>query len=552
VCCSAGARFLEPDVTAPGVNILSSGYAAGATGVAQHMGFGQVGGTSMAAPHVAGSAALLKQMHPTWTNDQIMSALKSTAVTEVWLDAAQTIPAGVLDMGAGRIDLGEAGDPGLTFMPSSLSFGAHKAGATKTITVMATDVSGAGGTYALETQADEGIVTWVSPTRLTFAAGETKSFRVTVDTTGADAGDYGGMVWLDDGTHMNHLPLWVRVEAPMAEAQVLLIDNDMSDLLGYPDYTYYYTSTLEALGVTYDYYNADLHYNHPQTLPSAAELAAYDVIIYWSGDNYQPNGTFTVATPLTLLDMQTLTDWQYGGGRLLVTGQDLASAWDALDSSGDGYFIYSGNLGTKYLQDSLFDPGYAGLLPPMPSVVGVPGSPLGGLVLDLSDSGDGAANQYYVDEVELAPYGDTAAPETIKPILAAIDGAAVMEGYVASSRADGPTLEEPEPAFDYRSLYLSFGFEGINDDSGYNTREDLMGALYNWLTDEVSVSLAPVDGKPKELLTFNAAFNSSVGAEAVQYRWDFGDGSAIATSAAPTVVHSYDVGGKYLARVEVT
>ncbi len=564
----AFARFLEPDVTAPGSNILSGGYAAGATGVDRHAGFGQASGTSMAAPHVAGSAALLTQMHPDWTPSQIMSALKSTSTTEVWLDADHTVPARVLDMGAGRIDLGKAGDPGLTFEPSSLSFGAHNAGAMKTLSVMAADVSGAGGTYTVTVTADEGITPTVSVDSLTFAAGQSKSFDVMVDTTGAEVGDYGGLVWLDDGTHMNHLPLWVRVEAPMGESKVLLVDNDFSDLLGYPDYASFYEDALDDLGVAYDYYNADLHFANPRTLPTAAELAAYDVVIYWSGDNYYPDGTFTVSTPLTVLDMQALTDWQFNGGRLLVTGQDLASAWAALESDGDGYFIYAGNLGTRYLQDSLFDPGYVGLLPPVPAITGVPGSPFSGMVLDISGSEpitetvegevvivgweDGAANQYYVDEVELAPFGDTEAPDSIHPILASIDGAIVMDGHVAAARADGPTLERQETRYPYRSLYLSFGFEGINDDTGYTTREELMGALLNWLTDELMVSLDPAEGVTHDVIALDATVTSSVDAEGVQYRWDFGDGSEIAITATPSAVHVYESAGMYLARVQVT
>jgi hypothetical protein len=507
----------------------------------------------MAAPHVAGSAALLRQLHPTWTPTQIRSALMSTSVTEVWLDADQTVPAGVLDMGAGRIDLGKAGDPGLTFDYPSLSLGAYEAGAeVDPMTVMATNVSGLTGTYTLTVTADAGITVTVDPPSLSFAPGETTSFEVMVDAAGADVGDYGGMVWLDDGTHLNHLPLWVRVEEPMATADVLLIDNDMSDLLDFPDYTSYYTSTLEALGITYDYYNADLHFNNPRTLPTAPELAAYDVIIYWSGDNYYPDGSFTVSTPLTLLDLQALSDWQFAGGRLLVTGQDLASAWNALDSDGDGYFFYVGNLGDKYLQDSIFDPTYTGVLPPKPSLVGVPGSPLNGVVLDLSAGGDGAANQYYVDEIEVGPYGDTGAPETIKPILAAIFGNPEMDGYVASSRADGPTLEEPQTSFDYRTLYLSFGFEGVNSDTGYTTREGLMETLHNWLIDELSVSMAPAMGLPMGATTLRATFTSTVGAEAVQYRWDFGDASMYVVSTRPWINHAYNALGTYSARVEVT
>jgi hypothetical protein len=429
------------------------------------------------------------------------------------------------------------------------------------------DVSGAGGTYTVTVMADAPIAATVSTDSLTFAAGQTQIFEVTVDTAGADAGDYGGFVYLDDGMHENHLPLWVRVEGAMGDADVLLIDNDMSYLLGYPDYAGFYADALDNLGVAYDYWEADAYFANPRTIPTAAELAAYDVIIYWSGDNYDPDGTYTVSTPLTLIDLQILTDWQFNGGRLLVSGQDLASAWDALDSGGDGYFIYAGNLGTKYLQDSIFDPSYLGMLPPVPAVAGVAGSPFTGMVLDISGSApitdtvegevvlvgweDGAANQYYVDEVELAPFGDTAAPETIKPILSAIGGAAVGEGQVASSRADGPTLEEPQTAFDYRSLYLSFGFEGVNNDTGFTTREELMQQMLDWLTDEVSVELAPVQGNVLGVTTLDAVTTSSVDAEGVQYRWDFGDGSEIAVTGTPSAIHVYDSVGKYVAQVEV-
>ncbi|MEJ2208218.1 MAG: S8 family serine peptidase [Anaerolineae bacterium] len=543
----AFASFLEPDVTAPGASILSSGYAPGTTGVAQHAGFGVAGGTSMAAPHVAGSAALLRQMHPGWTPTQIMSALKSTSVTELWLDRDMTVPAGVLDMGAGRIDLGVAGDPGLTFDLSSLSFGAVSAGDEPMLTVEATDVSGVGATYDISATTDAGVTATVSTASLVVPGSGSATFDVMVDTTGAAAGDYGGFVWISDGVHRNHIPLWVRVEAPTTGADVLLIDNDFSYLLGYPDYTGYYTNTLENLGVAYDYYDADMHFGNARTLPTAAELAAYDVIIYWTGDNYEPDGTYTVSTPLTPIDMEILTDWQFGGGRLLVTGQDLASAWDALSSDGSGYFLYAGNLGVSYVQDSIF-----GGFPEAPSVMGEPGSPLTGMQLDLSPTGDGAGNQYYVDEIAVAPYGDTSELGTIKPLMTAVGGSPQVAGYVASTRAAGPTLEEPLPAFSYRSLYLSFGFEGINNDTGFTTREELMGELLNWLTDEVEVSLAPASGRVNDPIHLEATFASSTGAEAVQYRWDVGDGSAIVTSSGPVIAHKYDAPGTYLVRVQVT
>ena len=113
---------LKPDVVAPGVNILSSGFGEG-EGIQKHLGFGIVSGTSMAAPHVSGAAALLKQIHPNWSPADIKSALMSTAVTDVWLDDDHTQPASVLDRGAGRIQIDRAASPGLLFDRPALSFG---------------------------------------------------------------------------------------------------------------------------------------------------------------------------------------------------------------------------------------------------------------------------------------------------------------------------------------------------------------------------------------------------------------------------------------------
>ena len=53
----AGDSFLKPDVTAPGVGIVSTGNGTG-------NGAATISGTSMASPHAAGVAALTRQAHP--------------------------------------------------------------------------------------------------------------------------------------------------------------------------------------------------------------------------------------------------------------------------------------------------------------------------------------------------------------------------------------------------------------------------------------------------------------------------------------------------------
>lgn len=80
----AGFGQVKPDVTAPGVNVLSATVAIG--GIATNTGFMfdpsryiSASGTSMSSPMTAGIAALIKQKHPDWTPSMVRAALVNTA-----------------------------------------------------------------------------------------------------------------------------------------------------------------------------------------------------------------------------------------------------------------------------------------------------------------------------------------------------------------------------------------------------------------------------------------------------------------------------------------
>jgi minor extracellular serine protease Vpr len=141
---------LKPDIAAPGSNILAQGYTPGVAGMDVFTGFGQASGTSMASPHVAGAAALVRQAHPGWPNSWIKSALMSTSKYMDIYNFDET-PAQPLDMGAGRLDLTNVADPGVILDPPSLSFSLVPTGTTKTVSVTVTSVASAAETYAVST-----------------------------------------------------------------------------------------------------------------------------------------------------------------------------------------------------------------------------------------------------------------------------------------------------------------------------------------------------------------------------------------------------------------
>ncbi|WP_282797203.1 S8 family serine peptidase [Streptomyces sp. CC224B] len=113
----AGGGGLKPDVTAPGVDIT----AAAAPGSAIEKEAGQkpegyltISGTSMAAPHAAGAAALLKQQHPTWSYAELKGALTASAKGSAYHPFEQ---------GAGRLAVDRALGQTVVARPASLDFG---------------------------------------------------------------------------------------------------------------------------------------------------------------------------------------------------------------------------------------------------------------------------------------------------------------------------------------------------------------------------------------------------------------------------------------------
>ncbi|HEX6185148.1 MAG TPA: S8 family serine peptidase [Pyrinomonadaceae bacterium] len=214
-----GLGQIKPDVTAPGINVLSAtvkvgGATAGGGTMFDPTGYTLATGTSFSGPHVAGVAALLKQAHPDWTPDMIRTAMINTATN---MRSANGTPRGdgaqsdsIIDQGGGLVDvraavntkalMGVAGDGiGVPGILGSHSFGEaavlnNRITNTREVNITIRDLSGQGGTYNLSTANNRaleqpGFSASVSPSSVTVPAGGEATFKATVTIDGNVARD---------------------------------------------------------------------------------------------------------------------------------------------------------------------------------------------------------------------------------------------------------------------------------------------------------------------------------------------------------------------------
>ncbi len=247
----ASGDLLKPDVMAPGQDILAAVSPVGSQG----LDFNLLSGTSMSSPHVAGLAALLKDLHPDWTPMMIKSALMTSAYDV--LDGPNTNPVVIFRQGAGHVQPNSAADPGLVFnsgwndwlaficntQPEGLeatcaalwsmgyskdasdlnvaSIAIGELAGVQTVTRKVTNVGSATATYSPSVTGMAGIVVVVNPSSLSLNPGETKSFTVefTRTTAALDVYTGGQLIW-DDGDHTVRIPMVVKPVALAAPAEV--------------------------------------------------------------------------------------------------------------------------------------------------------------------------------------------------------------------------------------------------------------------------------------------------------------------------------------------
>ncbi|MEO3872621.1 S8 family serine peptidase [Nonomuraea sp. B12E4] len=173
---------IKPDVTAPGVDI---------TAAAVGGGYRVMSGTSMAAPHVAGAAAILAQRHPDWTGAQLKAALIGSA--------APAEGATPYQQGAGLIDLTRVLKQQVVTKQANLWApfpwnGTGERTTTKTITY----ANSGDAPIDLDLSA-QGEVLKLPAGKVTVPARGEASVPLTIDATGKEPGDYPGTVTATSG-----------------------------------------------------------------------------------------------------------------------------------------------------------------------------------------------------------------------------------------------------------------------------------------------------------------------------------------------------------------
>ncbi|MCF6192734.1 MAG: S8 family serine peptidase [Kangiellaceae bacterium] len=215
-------NIIKPSVSAPGVSILAAGIG--------EVDYTFLQGTSMASPHVAGAAVLIRQLKPNWSAGQIHSALVSTAVTNLRKEDSVTT-ADAFDIGGGRIDISTALNAGLLMDETNGNFIAAdpaSGGNPKNLNLPSmadlscsvscswsrTVSAAVTGSWNVSFISDLGLNLSVNPSSFTLNAGQFQQLTITASITGVDGNLlFGQLVLSPDDANVStaHFPIAIRV-----------------------------------------------------------------------------------------------------------------------------------------------------------------------------------------------------------------------------------------------------------------------------------------------------------------------------------------------------
>lgn len=464
----SGVSYTKPDVSAPGVDILSAKPGGG---------YQTMDGTSMACPHVSGTAALLYSLNPDYSVAQVGQLLKETSQdlgapghdnnfgvgrinahaavaiavnggkvnVKLVNEAGEALSGKVTITGGASTSIAGSGAATLILVAGSYTLVASSFGYLDSapVTVEVTSGQTVDAAFVLKS-APSGTVNVTVKDATTGAPLPAKVQVMDTPVTEAAADPATGLATLSlpYGTYtlkvraFAHDPMTLEVKVDGAGVTVDAALNHLPDILLYDNdqgkaYEAFYKGALTTLGKPFTYLDGSKDADEET-------LMAYPVIIYFTGDDY--NDTFPAAM------QEKLRKFLATGGRLIVSGQDI------------GYDLKSNPflaevLHAKFVKDTATSRDIAG----------------SGLSFSIT-GGDGANNQKYPDVVEAVGASETLFDYSGNEGPAGLVGAAGT-GLVA---------------------YLPFGLEGISTAAGRASVMDLLVKKLTPTAAQRAARLAPI------------------------------------------------------------
>ncbi len=577
---------MKPDLVAPGQDIYSATEAEIPNSELYNpSGFTSASGTSFSAPHVAGAAALVLQTHPKWTPAQVRAVLKETASSDVVVDPSQPTPS-VTEIGGGLLNVSGAIASTAYAEPDTATFGEMNV-ASGTVhqsqTFTLSDAGSGSGTWNIKVQAEHGPssgLTLSAPASVSVPSGGQATFAVnaSADTSAAN-NDFDGYIVMTQGSESLHIPYFAHViNGPVTPGSVLLVDDTASRFVPTPpakppvrkDVSSYYINALKAIGEPYTYWD-----EAKLGSPSYADMKSASAVIFYTGanlggfgaDNQDPEA---LDGPLSSLDTSAMHQYMDAGGKVFVTGEGVTLS--------DGFWS-AVVMGTGYANASVYDNNdndsahKGGISPTKPSAQpdtrkSVHANPYifaGMKAIDFSSGGDGAGTNMavYSKAIEsdlgdsmfgvngltpffgnAAPFGNAYGKVALRPTNLAL-----------GKGTDVAVVSSDEPSFTHKATYkgrgvlFSFGFEGINDNTGYATRAQVLQRIFQWFVDKPTVSVPAGSYSSGHSVLLKATFHAK-GVHPESYQWKIG--SQTVKGGAKGAHYTFPRAGSYSLRVLVT
>ncbi|PKP54290.1 MAG: hypothetical protein CVT90_02030, partial [Candidatus Altiarchaeales archaeon HGW-Altiarchaeales-3] len=202
--------------------------------------------------------------------------------------------------------------------------------------------------------------------------------------------------------------------------KILLVDDDMGE-----DYEDDYKDALDANDYSYKYWDV---YNKGNVSPGSTTLSNYDVVIWFTGEDY--------STTLTSTDQSNLQTYLNSGGKLFISGQDIG--YDLTNDGATTNNFYKNYLHAYYKGDN-----------------------------QDTDELRGVHGDFISDQLDINQFGSS--PDVISP-----NGADKIFDYVGGSYSSYPAAGLKYDG-DYRVVYLPFCFEFASK------QYTLMDRIISWL-----------------------------------------------------------------------